>query len=120
MNGFVDSGGRALIDVELASFNNASEITVRAWIDTGFTGELVLPQVMIDNLQLQPSGTTSAVLADGSRIAMRTYSCRIKWFGEVQQLQVVANNGRFPLLGIGLMLNRDLAISYRTSLVSVD
>jgi clan AA aspartic protease len=119
MNGFVDQSGRALIDIELSPRDDAV-VTVRAWIDAGFTGELVLPQPLIDSLQLEPSGTTRAILADGSKIAMRTYSCRINWFGEKQQLQVVANNGRFPLLGIGLLLNCDLEISYRSSRVSID
>jgi clan AA aspartic protease len=119
MNGFVDQSGRALIDIELSPHED-TVLTIRARIDTGFTGELVLPQTLIDSLQLEPSGTTRAVLADGSRIAMRTYSCQINWFEKTQQLQIVANNGRFPLLGIGLLLNRDLDINYRMSRVSID
>jgi clan AA aspartic protease len=120
MIGFVDPSSRALIDVDLSPPDDDAVVTVRAWIDTGFTGELVLPQTQIDRLRLQPSGTTSAVLADGSKVAMRTYSCRINWFGEEMQLQVVANNGVFPLLGIGLLWNRDLKISYRSAQVSID
>jgi clan AA aspartic protease len=120
MNGFVDSSGRALIEVELLPSDSDLAVSISAWIDTGFTGELVLPQSLIDDHQLKSSGTTRAILADGSIVAMQTYSCRINWFGEIQQLQVVANNGRFPLLGIGLLLNRDLTISYRSSHVSID
>jgi clan AA aspartic protease len=120
MKGFVDQSGRAFIDIELSHPEDNVTVTVSAWIDTGFTGELVLPQELIELLDLEPSGTTGAVLADGSRIAMQTYSCQIDWFGETQQIQVVANQGRFPLLGIGLLWNRDLRINYRSSQISID
>ncbi len=44
MNGHVDSAGRALVRIRLTSAATATTIEIEAWIDTGFTGELVLPQ----------------------------------------------------------------------------
>jgi len=93
---------------------------LQAWIDTGFNGDLVLPQRQIDDLFLPPSGTVKATLADGSEVVLQRYSCLIDWFGENRDLEVVANDGEYPLLGIGLLVGHDLHISYRSSNVTIE
>jgi len=119
MNGYVDKAGRALVDVELRATRDAPALSVKAWIDTGFTGDLVLPQMLIDDLALSLSGTVRAVLADGSQIAMKTYRCFIQWFDEVRRLEVVANEGEHPLLGVGLLLDREIRIDYRSKEITL-
>jgi hypothetical protein len=44
---------------------------IQVWIDTGFNGDLVLPQQQIDALGLPKSGTVKAILADGSEVGFR-------------------------------------------------
>jgi clan AA aspartic protease len=117
MKGVVDAAGRAPLDVELTTASQAAYSTVTVWIDTGFTGDLVLPQSMIDNFGLLQSGTTSAVLADGSLVAMPTFACFIKWFHDEVALEVVGSNGDYPLLGVGLLLDHELRIDCRTRLI---
>jgi predicted aspartyl protease len=75
---------------------------------------------LIDDLTLTQSGTVKAILADGSEVAMKTYSCRIDWFGKERQFEVVANDGEYPLLGVGLLLDRELHVSYRTGEIKID
>lgn len=120
MNGIVDSGGRALLDIELHTTSEAAAETVSVWIDTGFTGDLVLPHPLIERLGLPQSGTVAAILADGSEVSLRTFTCWIKWFDQVLRLQVVGNEGESPLLGIGLLLDHDLRVNYRTGVVSLE
>lgn len=55
MNGQVDSFGRALVTVSLRASAVAARHDVQVWIDTGFNGDLVLPQQQIDNLGLPES-----------------------------------------------------------------
>jgi clan AA aspartic protease len=110
MNGRVDESGRALITVSIRSSDASSSQSFDAWIDTGFNGDLVLPQRQIDDLSLSPSGTLKAMLADGSEIALQRFTCLIDWFGETRELDVGANTGEFPLLGVGLLVGRDLRI----------
>jgi clan AA aspartic protease len=119
MNGHVDELGRALLSVSVLGLPTAHTLHIQAWIDTGFNGDLVLPQAQIDGLRLPQSGTVKAVLADGSQVTLKTYTCLIDWFGEQRDLEVVANEGEFPLLGIGLLLGRDLHISYRSGDVTI-
>ena len=119
MNGVVDGAGRALIVVEIGGSNLTPRTPIQAWIDTGFTGELVLPQKTIEDLGLVNSGTVGAVLADGTQIALRVYSCIVNWFGEQRKLEVVATSGDHPLLGVGLLLDRDLRIDYRSRTITI-
>lgn len=44
MTGVVDQAGRALLRIRLRRPVAGTESELNAWIDTGFTGELVLPQ----------------------------------------------------------------------------
>jgi clan AA aspartic protease len=119
MNGHVDSNGRALAAVAILSPNGATS-EIQAWIDTGFTGELVLPQHQITDLALPNSGTVKAILADGSQVVLRTFACRIDWIGGERDLEVVANDGENPLLGVGLLLGLDLHISYRSGEITIE
>jgi clan AA aspartic protease len=119
MNGHVDSNGRALVAVSVRPSDAAAAIEVQAWIDTAFNGDLVLPKQQIDDLELPHSGTVKAILADGTTVTLKTYGCFIDWFGEERYLEVVANEGEYPLLGIGLLLGRDLRISYRSGAITL-
>lgn len=117
---YVDLDGRALIKISIRPSDLAGVHEFETWIDTGFNGELVLSQEAIDNLALEQSGTLKAVLADGSEVALRRYFCLIEWLGETRELEVIANEGEFPLLGVGLLLGRDLKISYRDGSVLIE
>jgi clan AA aspartic protease len=114
MIGSVDTSGRALLSIELRRDAQSLPNPVEAWIDTGFTGDLVMPQTTIDHLQLQRSGSVDAILADGSQIQLATFTCFVDWFGQRRRLEVIANDGDFPLLGVGLLLELDLRINYHT------
>jgi clan AA aspartic protease len=120
MNGLVDGFGRALITVSIRSSDSAPPHDIEVWIDTGFNGDLVLPQRQIDALSLAPSGTVKATLADGSEVALQRYMCLINWFGATRDLEVVANDGDYPLLGVGLLTGYDLHISYRFGGVTIE
>jgi len=120
VNGYVDSNGRALVTVSVRPSDAAAIRELPVWIDTGFNGDLVLPQQQIDDLALLHSGTVKAILADGSEVVLKTYACLIDWFGEQRDLEVVANEGEYPLLGVGLLLGHDLHISYRSGEITIE
>jgi clan AA aspartic protease len=119
MNGRVDNAGRAMVAISAKASAISNPCQLDAWIDTGFTSELVLPQSVINSLALTQSGTVSAELADGSIVLMNTYSCLIDWFGQELQIEIVANNGQFPLLGVGLLRGRELNVNYANLTVSI-
>jgi clan AA aspartic protease len=88
------------------------ETAADAWIDTGFTGDLVLPAKLIASLGLPLGPAVSAKLADGSVVQLDTHSCMLEWFGQWKVIEVVSNQGDFPLLGVGLLLDHVLHVDY--------
>lgn len=120
MNGVVDELGRAVITVNIAEEEFASPSPVDVWIDTGFTGDLLLPQHVIDQKAFGPVSSVEAILADGSQVLVPRYSCWIDWFGERRQLEVIATDVAFPLLGVGLLVGHELTISYSTMTVDIE
>lgn len=114
MRGSIDSNGHALLTLPIAPVFGSQRVAIEAWVDTGFTGDLVLPRTTIDALALCQSGSVDPILADGSQIEVKTYTCLVNWFGEERRLEVVANEGDYPLLGVGLLLGLELRANYHT------
>ena len=119
MTGWVDNAGRALLKVELRKSIEFELIPIEVWVDTGFTGDLVVPAKAIEGLELEPSGSVDAILADGSQISLSTYTCLIEWFGETKSLEIIENDGECPLLGVGLLLGLELRVDYRNRVLQL-
>jgi clan AA aspartic protease len=120
MTGTVDDSGRALVRIRLRHPTTAVEITMEGWVDTGFTGDLVLPQTQILELGLQSGLAVGAVLADGSQIVLDTYPCHLEWFGEWKEIEIISNTGQYPLIGVGLLRDHELHVDYRTKKITID
>jgi clan AA aspartic protease len=118
--GIVDESGRALIDVPVSDKRDGASTAITTWIDTAFDGHLVFPREIIEQLQLESLVETEAILADGSKVTLETFLCYVDWFGSRIPMQVIANEGRFPLLGTGLLEQRVLHIDYSQELLSPD
>jgi clan AA aspartic protease len=119
MKGAVDGSGRAILRISVSNGDSNSTQIIEAWVDTGFTGDLVVPRSIIESLGLEPSGAIDGVLADGTQTLLETYHCEIKWFGRARSLEVIANSGEMSLLGVGLLLAKELTIDYTNLTVSL-
>ena len=120
MNGRVDEDRRALIDVRVGRTGVDGLLTITVWIDTAFNGFFVFPKQLIDQLGLQQEAATEAMLADGSRVTLESYVCSLEWFGKIIPAQVIANDGKLPLLGTELLDNLQLTVNYRDRTLSLD
>lgn len=120
MIGQVDDRNRALLDVEVRQTRNSQGVKVTTWIDTAFDGHLVFPASLIQELHLESLADTEAILADGRKVMLETYVCYLNWFGKAFPLQVIANEGRLPLLGTALLENRVLHVDYRKRELTLD
>jgi len=118
--GSVDDKSRALLGIPIASELNGPSTSVTMWIDTAFDGHLVFSQKLINELDLNTLAETDAILADGSKVQLETYLCYIDWFGQKIPVQVIANDGEYPLLGTGLLDRRILHIDYAAQNLSLD
>ncbi len=120
MNGLVDEFGRALLDLQHRSTGNEDHLEITVWIDTAFNGELVVPRAMIERLGLEQSAGIRASLADGNEVTLESYTCFWDWFGDLRAVEVIANNGQMPLLGIGLLMGHRLVVDYTDLFVSLE
>lgn len=120
MTGQVDANGHASLALSIHNPANNSDQLVTVWIDTAFTGELVIPRSTIESIGLSEMQSISAVLGDGSEIELDTFRGELKWFGATRVVEVIANDGAFPLLGVGLLVGRRLEIDYANRTVALD
>lgn len=89
------------------------------WIDTAFDGHLVFSAELIRELGLQPLTKTDATLADGTEVVLQSFFCLVEWFGTIVPLQVIESDGKFPLLGTGLLGSRVLHVDYQRKELSL-
>ncbi len=120
MNGRVDETNRALVDVEIRRIASEEPSLTTVWVDTAFNGFFVFPRQLIEELGLHQEATAEAILADGSRVTLESFVCYVEWFGESIAAQVIANDGKLPLLGTELLANRRLLVDYIDGTVSIN
>lgn len=120
MNGFVDDRGRALISILVRAQTGGEATDVEVWVDTGFTGELVLAQSQIAALRLPQSAVVTAELADGTSTTLDMHSCLIEWFGRLRPIKAIATSGESSLLGVALLDGRTLTIDYGTRTLTIE
>lgn len=120
MKGIVDERNRALITISVGRRIDGPYEDITAWIDTAFDGHLVFSTTLIRRLGLDSLVETEAILADGSKVVLETFVCFVDWFGQRIPAQVIANEGRFPLLGTEFLANRELSISYANKELRLD
>lgn len=74
---------------------------------------------MVKKMGLLQSAAVQATLADGAIVVLETFECTLDWFGASRRVEVIANDGQLPLLGIGLLRDRTLTIDYRSRTVEI-
>jgi clan AA aspartic protease len=120
MTGRVDEFGRALITIRLRPSPRGKTTVMDAWIDTGFTGDLVLSRATIHRANLRSLKPVTAILADGAATSMPSSLGYVEWFGVWRAVEVVENAGRMPLLGVSLLAGRRLTIDYAKSTLELE
>lgn len=119
MIGRVDRADRALVEIDIRAVGASEVLRLTAWVDTAFTGELVLPRSTIELLDLPQSSAISAGLADGKQVLLGTYSCTVEWFGEERRVEAVESESKLALIGTGLLRGHKLEVDYLERLVSI-
>jgi predicted aspartyl protease len=120
LTGTVDAEGRSPLTIELRHPAGGPATPIVAWVDTAFSADLVLPQSQIASLSLPVAQTVRSVLGDGSAVELNTFRADLDWFGARRPIEVIANDGRFPLLGVGLLRGRILHIDYAAGTLTLD
>lgn len=81
-------------------------------VDTGFDGELALPDFMVRDLDALLLGDRPYMLADGSIVMRPCYRIVLQWDDERRSAEIIDLDGN-PLLGAELMVGSLLQVEMR-------
>jgi predicted aspartyl protease len=112
MTGRVDDYGRALVRLSVRHPQSGARAEWDAWIDTAFTGHVLLLPEQAAALNLTSEGVVPGAVASGDRASFDVYPCLVEWFGRDLGIQAYSSPGRFALVGIGLLEDLQITIDY--------
>lgn len=109
--GMVNDAMEATVTLNVTADNDES-IPITFVIDTGATGDMSLPQSVIDSLDLplaEDADNIVITLADGTTGPGRLYLAGIWWHDRIRNVEVVNLEGA-PLVGMALLYGSNLNI----------
>ncbi len=108
ISGRVNDNREAVIPVVVVG-DDGDEHEIDAIIDTGFSGDLTLPDELAEQLGLTWLGREPGILADGSSDLFDVYVGTVLWNGEPRVVEVAAANAQ-PLVGMNLLHRHSIRI----------
>jgi clan AA aspartic protease len=106
ITGVVTANHEATIPLVVHGAHGQQE-TIDAVIDTGFTGSVTLPHMLITALGLSWLGRQRVMLGDGSMRFFDVYAGTILWDGQVRTVEIDATDAE-PLLGMHLLTGHEV------------
>ena len=111
MSGYVNVNREAIIQLVIVGDSKQLK-SVKAIIDTGFTGDLTLPRNVIDELGFTLRGFQRVILGDGSIQYFEMFVGMVIWDGQMREIEINAAETD-SLVGMGLMEDYKLEIEAR-------
>lgn len=88
---------------------NSQPRRIHAVIDTGFTGEVLLPPRIIQMIKPELHDDIMVEIADGNIVSTNTYLGTISWHGRHRRVRIIEADG-IPLIGMRLLRGSALNI----------
>tara|TARA_Y100000310_G_C20672569_1_gene811126 strand:- start:1218 stop:1565 length:348 start_codon:yes stop_codon:yes gene_type:complete len=107
------SGNSPMIEVKIA------EKTVTLLLDTGFNGQIMLPEGLIEQLQLDKVGVSEFITADGVAKETSVYRAKILFLGDIIEVIVISTASHFSLLGMQLLGDCRIVIDRSNDIVEI-
>ena len=82
---------------------------VDAVVDTGYSGHLALPPVLVAEMEFPFAGTGWAFLANAEEVNFAVHNVTVLWDGQPRYIEASAL-GDTPLVGMALLLDHNLSI----------
>ncbi len=111
ISGYVNANREAIIQVAIVGSSNQLK-SIRAIIDTGFTGDLTLPRNVIDQLGFTLRGLQRVILGDGSLQYFEMFVGVVIWDGQIREVEINAAETD-SLIGMGLLEDYKLEMEGR-------
>ncbi|PSB16412.1 clan AA aspartic protease [Phormidesmis priestleyi ULC007] len=113
ISGYVNANREAIIQVAIVGDSKQLK-SVRAIIDTGFTGDLTLPRDVIDQLGFTLRGFQRVILGDGSLQYFEMFVGVVIWDGKMREVEINAAETD-SLIGMGLLEDYKLEMEGRSN-----
>ena len=113
ISGYVNANREAIIQVAIVGDSKQLK-SVRAIIDTGFTGDLTLPRNIIDQLGFTLRGFQRVILGDGSLQYFEMFVGVVIWDGKMKEVEINAAETD-SLIGMGLLEDYKLEMEGRSN-----
>ena len=111
IRGKVNQTGQARVTLEMLGRSGLFQ-PVEVVLDTGFTGDILLPPDTIQNLEVSRSPAINARLASGQEILLPCWRGIVLWHDK-PHIVVVAESGGEPLLGMNLLQGSRVTLDAR-------
>ena len=108
MTGRVNGDLQAWLTVEIVTPSGQPR-PIEVALDTGFNGQIALPAITIQRLELSEESSRLAITATGDRVRLTTYYSTMMWHGEPRIIEVVKADSE-PLLGMELLLGNRVTL----------
>lgn len=100
-----------VLDIE----NNKVEVM----IDTGFNGEIMLPETIIGKLNLKQIGISDYTTASGDAQFTKVYIAKVKLFEKEKEVAVLSTSADFSLAGMELFHDCKVVIERNKNIVEI-
>ena len=108
LTGKVNGDLQAWLTVEIMTPSGQPR-PIEVALDTGFNGQIALPAITIQGLELSEESSRLAITATGERVRLTTYYGTMMWRGEPRIIEVVEADSE-PLLGMELLLGNRVTL----------
>jgi clan AA aspartic protease len=106
--GNVNDSREAIVQLAVLGENQKYQM-VKAVVDTGYTGCLILPATLIASLGLICYAQQEGILGDGSIHLFNVYESSVIWDGQVRTIEINDSDAA-PLIGMGLLEGYELRV----------
>ncbi len=89
-------------------------------LDTGFNGQVMLSQNLIERLGLEQIGFTDFTLANGEQKRTNIYKAEIDFFDKIIKTDVLSTNADFSLAGMELFHKCRIIIERCNNLIEIN
>jgi len=107
------------VRVETEIIGEYKTVGYAAIFDSGFTGDVVIPESMAVDIGLKTGGVAEIELADGSTHIIDLYLCKVK-IGDITQEAATIIMGEEVLIGMGLIYPFDVCLRAGTAEVVIE
>lgn len=93
---------------------------IDALLDTGFNGQVMLPQKLIEELELEQIGLSDYMTASGESRVTQVYRSIVKLIDDEVEVIILSTDAGFSLAGIELFHEYKIVIERYKNLVEVE